>query len=118
MASLSSHESEESRSRRRAGFHVIQGGAAAGGINTDAITDLTKLPPGFLEGALGGPGLLVACGTWHGAAASQLARWSAACRCSTPAHARACCHAPAALPQSRLPTSAWSSAWARGRLAR
>lgn len=50
MASLSEHESEESRSRRRAGFRVVKGGAAGGGIDTNTVTDLTKLPPGFLEG--------------------------------------------------------------------
>lgn len=50
MASLSERESEESRSRRRAGFRVIKGGAAGGGIDTNTVTDLTKLPPGFLEG--------------------------------------------------------------------
>ena len=51
MVSLSQKSSEESRSRRRAGFHVVKGGAAGSGIDTDVVTDLTKLPAGFLEGA-------------------------------------------------------------------
>ena len=51
MVSLSQKSSEESRSRRRAGFRVVRGGAAGSGIDTDVVTDLTKLPAGFLEGA-------------------------------------------------------------------
>lgn len=51
ITSLSQKSNEESRSRRRAGFHVVKGGAAGGGMDTDVVTDLTKLPPGFLEGA-------------------------------------------------------------------
>lgn len=50
MASLSQHSSQESGSRRRAGFTMAKAGA--GQDHSNAATDLTKLPPGFLEGEL------------------------------------------------------------------
>lgn len=70
MASLSERESEESRSRRRAGFRVIKGGAAGGGIDTNTVTDLTKLPPGFLEGGWRGLALCRAAALDAGAVQS------------------------------------------------
>lgn len=47
MGSLSHRSSQDSGSRRRSGFTVVKGGAASDHAN--ATTDLTKLPPGFLE---------------------------------------------------------------------
>ncbi|KAL4458769.1 hypothetical protein ABPG75_013634 [Micractinium tetrahymenae] len=47
MASLSQRSSQESGSRRRAGFLMAK--AAVGQDHSNATTDLTKLPPGFLE---------------------------------------------------------------------
>lgn len=48
MASLSQRSSQESGSRRRAGFSMAKTGA--GQDHSNATTDLTKLPAGFLEG--------------------------------------------------------------------
>lgn len=48
MASLSQRSSQESGSRRRAGFSMAKAGA--GQDHSNATTDLTKLPAGFLEG--------------------------------------------------------------------
>lgn len=47
MASLSQRSSQESGSRRRAGFSMAKAGA--GQDHSNATTDLTKLPAGFLE---------------------------------------------------------------------
>ena len=70
-ASLSQRSSQESGSRRRAGFSIVKGGATEEHAN--ATTDLTKLPPGFLEGQRGwgfkAAGMLLLLlpppGVWH-----------------------------------------------------
>ena len=102
MASLSERESEESRSRRRAGFRVVKGGAAGGGIDTNTTTDLTKLPPGFLEGKGGGSLMGWLCGA-SGCLASP--EWDAGCYAALLSGGVQLCMGPTRLPALPCPAA-------------